>query len=386
MFLETNNKNECCGCTACFQICPVGAISMTGDEEGFLYPEIDEKKCINCRKCITVCRFGAKEIKPQKDQEIYAFKNKSDMVREKSSSGGAFYAFAKKILSNGGVVFGCAFDDQFCACHIQVKQISDLYKIQKSKYVQSDLKNTFKEVRDYLQQGTQVLFSGTACQVDGLLSYLGKTGQQTDNLVTCDIVCHGVPSPLVFELYLQLVAKGKKIKDVCFRYKTDGKGWTPLTMRIETDEYIYMQPSYNDIFYRLFFGHYIIRPSCHICKYANLNRISDITIADYWGIENSHEDMVDDLGISLLLINSKAGKKLFESIMNKHTICKSNAAECIQPNLQRPTSANEYREQFWQEYKKNGFKYVAHKYGEDSFILKFRKKIVGIIKRIVLFK
>ncbi len=390
MYLKSNKKEECCGCTACEQVCPVNAISMNSDKEGFKYPIINEHVCVNCNKCEQVCSFGKNSLENVMGEKneypyIYGFKNKSDEIRVNSSSGGAFYAMAEQVLNNKGYVVGCAFNDKYEAVHVVIESPEEITRLQKSKYVQSDLQNVFSKIDNLLGEKRIVLFTGTACQVDGLLNYLKERRRDIKGLITCDIICHGVPSPLIFKEYLKYRSKKNKVKNVDFRYKTKRGGWSPLVLRIGMEDKIYEKTSGEDIYYRLFFGHYIVRPCCHECRYTNFNRVSDITIADFWGIEKSHPEFLDGLGISLVMVNSEKGKQLFESFKEKHITCNSNKAECIQPNLERPTPKNPNRQLFWNEFQKKGFKKAALKFGDDSLHIKIRKKIGIVLRKIPLY-
>lgn len=389
MFLDNGNKEECCGCTACESVCPVDAISMKKDNEGFLYPKIDQSICIDCHLCRKVCPFSKDEEDKKlesKYPKVFAFKHKDDFVRINSSSGGAFSAISDYVLFINGVIYGAAFDKDYVVRHIRVTDKNGTNKMRKSKYVQSDLNGIFRKVKADLAQEKLVLFTGSPCQTDGLRNYLRKSKVNMDNLILCDIICHGVPSPLIWENYLkQFSDKNGKINLVDFRAKTNNGGWNPLKVHVNTDSTEYLKDSGQDAYYRLFFNHYIVRPSCHNCKFTNLDRPSDITIADFWGIEKTHPDFADDLGVSLILLNSEKGENIFNSIKDKHVYLESNTEECLQPNLIKPTPENPLRSNFWKEYDKKGFKYVLRKYGELPLKSKIKDRMKAVLKKAHLF-
>lgn len=199
------DKSQCCGCTACASACPKHCIVLKEDEQGFLYPRVDESKCIDCHLCEKVCPV-LKPFEKQNPQEVFAIINPDEEIRLASSSGGVFTALAKQILHAGGIVFGAAFDDNWQVHHISVTKVEDLALLRSSKYVQSRIEKTYTVVEEYLKKGTQVLFSGTPCQIAGLKHYLRK---EYDNLLSVDVVCHGVPSPLVWEKYLETLIRPK---------------------------------------------------------------------------------------------------------------------------------------------------------------------------------
>lgn len=336
-------NEECCGCGACYNSCPVNAISILQDKEGFLYPIVDESICTNCGLCKKVCNHSG-----ERSTVIEAFAGlANDDVRKVSSSGGVFFLLAKKILSDGGYVCGAAFSSDFKSVnHIVISSVDELPKLQSSKYLQSDTKNVYKEVKDLLNSNKVVLFSGTPCQVGGLNKFLQK---KYDNLITVDVLCHGVPSPLVWKKYVEEISQGKKIIDVTFRNKK--QGWVPnILIRLDGND-VFEEQSIENLYYKSFLSNLCLRKSCSTCNYANLNRPSDITLGDFWGIDKYDKKMNDKKGTSFILINTAKGQKNFQSISSSLKKYKKAPVEKIvegNPNLKQPSKAHLNRKRFFE--------------------------------------
>ncbi len=303
-------KDKCYGCNACYNICPVEAIEMVADEEGFLYPNINTEKCTNCGLCKKVCpslnkseKFNTNTNSPK----CYAVMA-SDEIRTNSTSGGAFSLFANWILEQGGYVCGAAFDDNGKVEHIIINYKEELNKLQSSKYVQSDMNYIHKQLKTLLNEGKIVLFSGTPCQVAGVNNFIGKN----DNLYTIDLICHGVPSPLVWMKYLKETIGDEKFIYTKFREKILPYGNNHLITY--TDKNIYSFYQRQDSYLKAFHYNMILRPSCHKCAFTTVKRNGDISIGDFWGIDNIDKSFNDTKGTSLVLINSKNGKNLFKAV------------------------------------------------------------------------
>lgn len=303
------NMDQCYGCGACYNVCPESAINMLPDEGGFLYPSINQMKCSDCGLCKTVCpvtkETGASDVEP----ECYAVMG-ADQLRMKSSSGGAFSLLASSFISSGGYVCGAAFSNDYQEVeHIIIAEEEDLCKLRKSKYVQSDTKDIYKRIKDLLQGGTPVLFSGCPCQVAGLKSYLGT---EYDNLTTIDLICHGVPSPKAWKHFLTETSGGAKVQEVDFRDKTFG--WN-ASLRIACSNQIdYLQKGNSSKWLNGFLGNIMNRKSCGDCPFPYHKRIGDITLGDFWGIGKYAKDFDDNIGTSLVLLNSRKGKQLFRTV------------------------------------------------------------------------
>lgn len=325
---------NCTGCRACEQICPVHAIDMKSQHEGFIYPVIDNQKCINCGLCKSSCPSNQIREDAHRYPDIYALKLKSDEILN-SASGGAFFGIARHIIENNGVVYGVAYNPQWDVMHIRVDSLNDLPKLQGSKYVQSDTKNTFTQCKSDLSAGRTVLFSGTPCQIAGLYSYL-KTDYP--NLFTVDLICHGVPSPLLFKSYINWLEKKNKSHITEYNFRSKAGGWG-LNLLTKTEKKTKISPPHFDPYYQSFLSGDTYRECCYVCKYSNLNRIGDFTIGDYWGIEKVHPEFNDKRGVSLIFVNSEKAKSLFTQVADLYHICQSKIELAIpeQSNLKGPT-------------------------------------------------
>ena len=360
-------KDQCTGCGACWQRCPVHAIEMREDQEGFLYPLINEKICIDCKLCTRICP-SVKGPALQEPRHVYAVKHKDDEIRYNSTSGGVFTALSDAVLQAGGIIFGACFDKQMRVHHASASNTNERNRFRGSKYVQSDTLRTFQEARQVLNEGHWVLFTGTPCQISGLKAYLGK---EYDKLVTCDLICHGVPSPTVFQEHLEYLKRryGKSIVDYDFRAQWRGKH-----IKVQFCDGTEIS-DHRDIltFTNLFYTHMILRPVCYRCQYAKTDRGSDITIADFWGIEREEPDFNDQVGISLVLINTAKGEKLFNKCGGVIDWRECTLDGCLQPQLQHPPYRPPGRQEFWDDYKKLDFVHICKKYADYGFIASIRK-------------
>lgn len=307
--IKIKDKKKCCGCTACEQICPKSCISMTRDDEGFSYPIMDVKSCIDCGACEMVCP-SIHPYTPQKElPQSYACKALSEDVRKNSSSGGMFTILANEVIIQGGVVFGASFQDDWTVSHDYTETIEGLQKFQGSKYVQSELGNVYQVVKSFLKAGRQVLFSGTPCQVAGLNHFLRK---KYDNLYTIDIVCHSIPSPLVWKLYLEEKGKGNNIESITFRDKSEG--WHSYGLCVSSSKGIIERGAKDsNLYMRGFLENLTVRPSCFACPSRNYTSGSDIMLADCWGLEKYHPEIDDNQGMSQVLILTAKGRDLFDA-------------------------------------------------------------------------
>lgn len=350
--------DQCTGCMACYSSCSkIGAIQMIEDERGFKIPIIDKKKCIKCGKCNRVCPIlnnsnilNLEEKKPS----VKACWNKNKKIRKMSTSGGIFFEVASWVIDNNGVVFGACFNEKFNVIHSYIENKDEIKKMQGSKYVQSYIGDTFKEAEMFLKQDRIVLFTGTPCQIAGLKSYLGKPYKK---LITLDIVCHGVPSPLIFEKYLEFITGNRieEVRDIQFRYKKPS--WTVFSMKIDyKNNETYISDTYKDPFLVGFLSNYFSRPCCYKCNYTNINRYGDLTIGDFWGYISEKKELRNtEEGISLVLINSTRGKEIIDIIQSNLIITDKTLEEAMDGNrcLDKPYGANQKESEFWEIYKKN---------------------------------
>lgn len=325
------NKEDCCGCESCAQKCPKKCISMIEDEQGFLYPSINQEMCIDCGLCEKVCPVINQKSEKQ-PTKVYGCKNKNLEVRLNSSSGGFFSAFASDFIKHGGVVFGVSFNDKWEAVFCYAEKTDDLAKFRGSKYTQAYVRNAYKEVEAFLKAGRKVLFSGTSCQIAGLKRFLCK---EYDNLFTIDFICHGVPSQKLFREYvteeINRIAKGtiegksstlsfqdiiSLIKDIKFREK--GIGWKKfrfvLTFAMPMGEgkksTVLSSPFADTSYGKFFLSNFSLRPSCYSCPAKAGKCRSDLTMADFWGVQDFYPDFDDDMGITLVIINNERVMRL----------------------------------------------------------------------------
>lgn len=377
-----NDKQECCGCSACANICPKSAIEMIEDSEGFKYPSVNEELCIECGLCKNVCAFqNGYDTSLNLDAPlVFAAKHKDENVRMNSTSGGAFTAVSDYILSKSGVVYGVAFDGKMNVTHQRAETPAQRDRFRGSKYVQSDMGSVYKQITKDLSDDRAVLFTGTPCQCAGLRTYLKSVKINSDKLVVCDIICHGTPSPLIWREYINNINEENKVKNYIFRDKDIGWHGSNPTV-VYADETHESKTPKADLFSNLYFGHLIIRPSCHNCKYTNVKRSSDITIADFWGIEKTMPDFDDNKGVSLIIVNTPKGKGVFDDIEHSLEYHQSNVDNCVQPQLHYPTTPSDSREQFWTRYNKKGYAYIYKKYTGALFSSKVKTAFVRILTR-----
>lgn len=305
---------------------------------------------------------------------IYAVQHNNEQIRMKSRSGGIFTALSDWVINNNGSVYGCVLNEKFEAVHIRAISVSDRDRMRGSKYVQSKIGDTYKLAEIDLKEGMLVLFSGTSCQIDGFKSYLGK---EYSNLICVDIVCHGVPSPVVWRKYLEWQLKGEEPLEVDFRNKME-YGWRAHVETIKTNDRIIDSEVYKNIFY----GHNCLRPSCYVCKYKSLTHPGDITIADYWGIENAAPEFDDDKGTSLVLINSEKGKKIFDYVKRDLKYKETDIEKSMQEPLIAPFPKPINRERFWIDLKTKEFDFIANKYGTEkptSLFVRVKRKVKKVL-------
>lgn len=370
------------GCYACSNICPQRCISMESDIEGFCYPEVDYDKCIKCGLCIKVCPIINKTIIKNKPS-AYACINNDEVVRLDSSSGGFFTLIAERVIDNGGIVFGAGFDKNFVVAHSWVKVKEELGKYRGSKYVQSKIGDTYSQARVFLKQGRQVLFTGTPCQIGGLKSYLQ---QDYDNLFCIDIICHGVPSPKVWQKYVSYRENcaGAMARRISFRRKNEG--WKRFSVSfLFSNDTEYIQTLDSDLYMKAFLKNICLRPSCYACDFKTLHRESDITLADFWGIHNILPEMDDDKGTSLIFVNSVNGQSMLEKIKHRISYKEVEINQVVAYNSAVIKSAgyNQRRGGFFEELHEASFDKLVKKYCSDSVLVKIKRKIKSILHIII---
>lgn len=379
------NKKDCCGCTACASICSHNAITMQPDEMRFLYPSVDVNKCVDCGLCDRVCQFNSNYNRYENYNKPFAFsvRLKDENQLQKSQSGGAFIAIANQILSKGGIVYGAAFTSTWRVTHQRACSIEELEKLRMSKYVQSDLRGVYPSVKQDLQSDKLVLFSGTACQVAGLKSYIPK--RLHDNLICIDIICHGVPSPRVWEDYIMYLEDKfhSKIIKVCFRDKRFGWHGATESFLFANGKEVFRKTSN-----KLYFTGLSIRECCSNCHYTNLNRVGDITIGDFWGIPEDLSFSKDEKGVSVVFANSEKGSEYVDMIRDIAIIEAYPVNACLQPQLERPSTQNPLHDQFAADYVNYGFKQTASRYnalGSRYYIDEWKQNVRSLVGNILRF-
>jgi coenzyme F420-reducing hydrogenase beta subunit len=383
------DKQSCSGCTACKSICPKQAIVMYPDQDGFLYPTVDFDLCKRCGLCQEVCPIET-PISDDKPLATYAAVHRDSTVLEMSSSGGAFSAIAETVLSNNGVVFGCTLDEDMKAVHVAVESVYEIRKLQGSKYVQSDVGLTFLQVKEYLEQGRQVLYTGTPCQIAGLKAFLCR---DYANLLTVDLVCHGVASPSFFEGYIEWLGNRLRGRILDFRFRDKSKkGWGCFgSVTYEKGSKILNKviiPRFN-YYYYYYLKAALYRDCCYTCKYACDGRQGDLTIGDYWGIDKAHPEVDVSRGVSVLLVNSEKGMRLIGEL-EKHLLLIDSSFDkacAANVNLVRASTKTDIRDEVLQVFRENGFKAVAEQYYRanrlDIAIYRLKCAIPAPLKQIV---
>lgn len=367
-------KEKCCGCSACGQICPVNAISFVSDEEGFVYPQIDKKLCIDCGACNKVCPVNNK-IKSG-HLESYAFLSMDKEIRSNSSSGGFFSVIADRVLAQSGVVFGVAMNSE-CkeAEYVEVDNYEKLAGLRGSKYVQVGYTSAiFKKVKQRLEENKLVLFTGTPCIVNGLTNYLHK---DYSNLIRMDLICHGVPSPLLWKTHVDYLENRyrQKLSNVSFRSKK--RSWNNFGINTKFQKKEIYSNRWSDFYMHFFLKNYSIRPSCFECPAKQYNS-ADITVGDFWGVERLCPELSDGLGTSLVIIRTPKGKEIFDKIAEMANIryLETDYQDAVSINSAELYSTNrpKERDSFFTDYNSFGYSYVVDKYlypGPDGKIKKF---------------
>lgn len=377
--IDIQNKAKCCGCYACYNICPQNAIEMVQDENGFYYPKVIEEKCIDCGLCNKVCPISNKtEIKNL--LQVFAAYNKDEKIRAESSSGGVFTLLAEKILEKNGVVFGAKFDENFNVVHTYVEKKEDLGIFRGSKYVQSKINNTYRKAEEFLKKGRIVLFTGTPCQIEGLKKYLRK---EYDNLYTQDLICHGVPSEKVNEKYLKYMEEKNNSKIEKINHRSKMNSWKDYNNKIVfKNKKIYMESHNKDLYMQAFLKNTSLREACYKCVFKKKNRICDITLADFWGVDDILPEMDDDKGTSLVFVNSDKGQKLFKEIQENLIVKKIDFERAIAFNKSMLESAtpDKNRDKFFKNLDKLEFDKLIKKYTFQRSLL---RRILGKCKRFI---
>jgi coenzyme F420-reducing hydrogenase beta subunit len=359
-----NKKDECTGCWACYNICPQNCISMAFDDEGFRYPEIDHEKCISCYKCVNVCPINKNNDTNNYEKPIfYTAISKDKKTLDRSSSGGVFSILAKETISKGGVAYGCILDEDMRAKHIGITSIEQLMEMRGSKYVQSDINESYIDVKKQLEFGKKVLYSGVPCQISGLKHFLGK---DYSNLLLVEILCHGVPSPVLFSKHINHLNKKHKGKVVHYEFRSKRKyGWgseNRTYYEINKDGKVKgFHPLFPEYFTAFFYG-ISLRPSCYKCKYATSKRVGDLTLGDFWGYWAKYKKYFPE-GISVVAVNNDKGNHAFYDISNNMILDRVNYDEATKTNIHflKPVPKMKLRSSFYDDINRYGYKFIFRK-------------------------
>lgn len=395
------DKYTCCGCTACVERCPKQCIAMIEDEEGFRYPKVNENLCIDCGICEEVCPVINQRL-PRKPKKVFAAKNLDENIRLTSSSGGIFTMIAEQIIKRGGIVFGARFNENWEVVHGYTEVFEGIAAFRGSKYVQSYIKDNYKKAEAFLKTERWVLFSGTPCQIAGLHRFLRK---EYEKLVTVDVVCHGVPSPLVFRNYLKKtvilslnsmpVLTGISFKDKSIGWKKSsfviraksalkvGENSVLSSVKVENQECVLLHETLDkNVFMQGFLKNIYLRPSCYACAAKSGKSESDITLADFWGIANYHPEYDDDKGCGLVFVNTEKGKEIYTSLLNKDEIeVEYEQAFAGNPSIEHSCAEPEQRAEFWRRYKSEGTNCIMPIV--VSMRPPFARRCISFVKRIV---
>ena len=374
MTVKIVSENQCYGCAACFNACPVRAIEMKADKEGFVRPVVNEDVCVNCNKCEKVCpALHCDELKNNYAVRFFAVQNSNANMVKKSSSGGIFALLAEHILAQKGVVYGAAFDDENVLRHVRVDDFAELEKLLGSKYVQSDIGSVFMQVRADLHEHKQVLFMGTPCQVAGLKAFLGKN---YDNLLLVDLLCHGVPSPEVWKLYLKNLGIREKTH---IEFRNKDKGWKNYSLVIDGK----VHDLHSENSYMLgFLNNLYLRKSCYQCQFCGVKRCSDFTLGDFWGVSSYRQHLDDDKGTSVVMVNSPKAGLLLEKLKEKVSFCEQVPADAVilgNPSLSKPATAHVAREEFFSALQKEqNWKSLADMFIKTNVVAKHKVGILNL--------
>lgn len=378
------NNDICTGCSVCHDACELGCISMVFNEEGFRVPVIDEKCCVDCKRCQQACP-AINDSPRNKVKKIFAAWQKDENKRQQSTSGGVFRALAETVLSDGGVVFGAIFNQSFKLLHSRADNIEQLIPMLGSKYLQSDTSGIFNSAIDVLGKGKKILFSGTPCQIDALYHYMYLNKRNTENLVSCDVMCHGVCSPELFYDYADYLRKKYKSDIVKYNFRSKAHGWKNMSVCVtysngETKTY----RSWYCPYHTWFGQHLSLRRSCFVCKYRSIERVGDITIGDFWSIDKVFPDLNSKNGISAVFVNTEKGMALFDGCREKLNVIEIDSARTeelfnvpIRRNTVRPSPL---REKFFRDYRDFPIEKLIEKYPPASFWSIFTEKLRSIMK------
>ena len=386
--IATINKNFCCGCTACKTICPTKAINMREDKKGFLYPEVNTSICISCSLCLNTCYENTSEYRALPVLKSYAVKNKNPKVLKQSSSGGVSHALCHFVIEHGGVVYGVGYDEQFRVVTSRAQTIEDCDRFYGSKYVQTNLMNTFQEVFEDIQCGKTVLYFATSCHVGGLLSFLKVKQCNIANLITVDFTCHGTPSPKLFSDYIDFLKMDSSFS--CFEFRTKEKPWGygsvnfGCTISYENGRKE-VDTNKARIFLNLFFSNNFLRPNCFQCRYSSPNKPADLTIMDFWGLKDELPNLFDECGVSAVFTHTNKGQKLLKSAPELEIWdCTVEQITKKQANLKKSPIKPPSYYKAWEIYETHGFRAVSYQWGNYSVYKRIKRLFKKLLNKPIL--
>lgn len=368
---------RCTGCTACLNICPKKAISMVEGQDGFKYPVIDQEKCINCGICKKTCPV-LNTTSNNSINKCYVGYAKDDKTKENASSGGIFPLLANYILDNNGIVIGAAFDESNKLNHIAITNKKELEKLKGSKYLQSDLDNIFTYIKDNIKDN-KILFVGTPCQVSGLKAFLKK---DYENLICIDLVCHGAPSPKLFEKYIKELEQKYNDKLTNYNFRDKSTGWDTYSNTATFKNNKITELNSKNNYMKLFLSDIALRESCYKCNFKLGNKYSDITLGDFWGVSIFYPEMYDNKGVSCIIINTKKGLNIFDIIKKelRYKECTLDKIISSNPSLNISCKYPKKRKSFFDELSFQAIDNLATKYKKNESLV---KKIINRIKKII---
>lgn len=378
------NKTDCSGCGACVCACPAKCLSMKSDREGFYYPHIDDKNCINCGKCLSVCSVKSKPGTCSYNRRVFMVQHKNDRIRRESTSGGAFTAIAEHIIKNGGIVFGAGMDKNFRVCHMPAYDIEQLALFRNSKYSQSDLGDTFLKIKKHLTEGKKILFSGTPCQVAGLKKNLPNN---EENLITVDVVCRGIPSPLVFEKYINYQKKKfGEFDKVLFRDKYSGYTHTAMSL-YRNNVCLYHNGLEYDPMLKLFYQGMICRPVCSNCRFKEMDRCSDFTLWDCFSAAEINSKFDDNKGTTFVMLHSKKAEMIFEKIQDNIRACEGETERVCNSTAEmfKSISHNPAREEFFRDVNSMLPEQLFNKWTPITLKVRLNKLLRNILAKLGLY-
>lgn len=389
MFLENQSRKDCCGCSACSKICGASAITMKQDKCGFYYPRLNKEKCKDCGLCQKVCPMQENYVGQEANPEIYAVRNPDKNILMESSSGGMFTVLARWTLSQNGVIYGVAFDESFSVRHMRAETEETARKFRTSKYVDSDISEVYSHIIDDLKSGRTVLLTGTPCQISGVCKYLKLRRVNTENLYTCDNICHGVPSRKIWEHYLHIlksryIAADDEITHINMRSKK--VYWREQILDIQLKKGSVDSVVQTFSFNKFFLSLYGNRPSCFHCRYTSYKRPGDFSLGDFWTSEKANLPFDIESGVNVVLVNTPKGQKLFHSLKEQFDSKPVSKQECWQPHLEYSAKPPKNQQKFWKEYLAAADKEpVLRKYMKGSMITRIIRTLSPFLRKTGLY-